>query len=79
QVQHQREMLVAHMQEGFRTADFSEFDGYRQFEVIVVGRHQAQMAGAYAEAVFAIADRAQVNVEREVHEVGEAHLIAVDA
>lgn len=79
QVQHQQEMLVAHVQEGFRAADFRHFNGHRQFQVIVVTRHQRDMAGAHAEAELALAHRAQIDVKREVHEIGEAHFVAGNA
>ena len=67
------------MQESFRAADLRDFHGHRQLQVIVIARHQADMAWAHAKAEFAFADGAQVNVEWEMHEIGEAHFVAADA
>lgn len=79
QVQHQQEVFAAYVQEGFRAADLGDFHGHCQLQVIIVARHQADMAGTHAKAKLAFADGPQVDVQREVHEVGEAHFIATDA
>ncbi len=79
QVQHQQEVLTAHMQKGFRAADLGDFHGHRQLQVIIITGYQADMAGAHAKAEFAFADRTQVNIEWEMHEVGETHFVAADA
>ncbi|MNJ42700.1 hypothetical protein D3C77_376750 [compost metagenome] len=79
QVQDDAEIFAAHMQEGFRATDFRQLHQHRQFQIVVIGGHQADMAGAHAKAILTVADPAQVGIHGKVHSTGEAHFVAADA
>ncbi|MNC47039.1 hypothetical protein D3C75_960830 [compost metagenome] len=78
-MQDDAKVLAAHMQEGFRATDLRQLHQHCQLKVIVIRRHQADMAGTHAKAVFTVTDSTQIGVHGEMHSSGETHFIAADA
>ena len=52
QLHHHFKMAVLDVYKGFRTADFAQGDFHRHFKIVVVGRHQGNVAGAHAKPVI---------------------------